>query len=51
VMCVDYSVGKRYLERQRNGPDFKGPFHLRLGALRLPERTLIFDNGTTAPLG
>jgi len=51
VMCVDYSVGKRYLERQRNGPNFKGPFHLRLGALRLPERTLIFDNGTTAPLG
>jgi hypothetical protein len=51
VMCVDYSVGKRYLERQRKGPGFQGPFHLRLGALRLPERTLVFDNGTTAPLG
>ncbi len=50
VMCVDYSVGKRFQERQRKGADFKGPFHLRLGALRLPERLLVFDDGATVPV-
>lgn len=43
AMCVDYSVGKRFLERA--APDFAGVFKTRLAALRLPERVLIFDDG------
>jgi hypothetical protein len=36
VMCVDYSVGRRFRERI-DGP-LIGPYLTRLGALRLPER-------------
>ncbi len=39
AMCVDYSVGKRFMERARAG--FDGVFQTRLAALRLPERVLI----------
>jgi hypothetical protein len=42
VFCVDFSAGGRWTERKSRGPvgkDFK------LGALRWPERTLIFDDG------
>lgn len=49
AMCIDYSVGKRFLECA--APDFAGVFQTRLAALRLPERVLIFDNGETLPLG
>jgi hypothetical protein len=41
TVCIDFSVGKRYLER--SSPEFAGAFHTRLAALRLPERELIFD--------
>lgn len=44
AMCVDYSVGKRFMERA--APNFSGVFRTRLAALRLPERVLIFDDGT-----
>lgn len=50
VMCIDYSVGWRYRERALNGPGFQGPWQFRLGALRLPEMVLVFDNGSTVPV-
>jgi hypothetical protein len=41
VFCVDYSVGRRFLERTRGTTtDFQGG----LAALRWPERTLVFDD-------
>lgn len=40
VFCVDYSVGKRYHDRQQ-----QAEFSQHLGALRLPEQRLIFENG------
>jgi hypothetical protein len=47
AMCIDYSVGKRWRERlDRPGQ----PFCTQLGALRLPERMLIFDTGERQPL-
>lgn len=41
VFCVDYSVGKRYLDRQQGVA-----FRHRLGALRFPENILSFEDGT-----
>lgn len=41
VFCVDYSVGKRYLDRQQGIA-----FRHRLGALRFPDNILIFEDGT-----
>ncbi|QWT21321.1 metallophosphoesterase [Bacillus sp. NP157] len=38
VYCIDYSVGRRFQERLRGGA-----FQTRLGALRWPERQLVFD--------
>jgi hypothetical protein len=47
AMCMDYSIGKRWRERhERPGQ----PFRTQLGALRLPERVLIFDDGQQLPL-
>jgi len=41
VFCVDYSVGRRFLERFRGRRrDFDGG----LAALRFPERALVFDD-------
>jgi hypothetical protein len=48
AMCIDYSAGKRFMERA--APGFNGVFQTRLAALRLPERVLIFDNGEELPL-
>jgi hypothetical protein len=48
AVCVDYSVGKRWRERLAHGGN--GPFRARLGALRWPEGTLVFDNGESVPL-
>lgn len=42
VMCVDYSAGKRFKERLQ--PGFDGTYRSRLGALRLPEMRLVYDN-------
>jgi hypothetical protein len=44
AMCIDYSVGKRFMERA--APGFDGVFQTRLAALRLPERVLIFEDGS-----
>ncbi|MGH7171794.1 MAG: metallophosphoesterase, partial [Gemmataceae bacterium] len=49
AMCVDYSVGKRFIERA--APDFAGVFQTRLAALRLPERVLFFDERCELQLG
>ena len=45
VLCIDYSVGYRWKERQKVGAG--GPFVTRLAALRVPEMVLIFEDGTT----
>ena len=42
VFCVDYSVGRRYEERDRGR---EAPFESRLAAMRWPERELVFDDG------
>ncbi len=43
VFCVDYSVGRRFLERAYGGPGPDG-YTGGLAALRWPERTLVFDD-------
>ena len=40
VWCIDFSIGRRYLERHKNKPAAG-----RLAALRWPERELVFDTG------
>lgn len=45
VFCVDFSVGARWKNRLPE-TDNKGVF--RLAALRFPEETLMFDDGTVA---
>ena len=40
VFCVDYSVGKRYLDRHQ-----QRPFTDQLCALRFPENKLLFEDG------
>jgi hypothetical protein len=42
VFCVDYAVGGRYVER---GQGRTAEFKCRLGAMRWPERDLVFDDG------
>lgn len=42
VFCVDYSVGARAQARTFNRPNA----HMKLAALRWPERTLVFDDGS-----
>lgn len=51
VFCLDYSVGRRYLERWHGrGPDTG--FRTGLAAMRWPERTLVFDDQAgTDPVG
>lgn len=41
VFCVDYSVGKRYLDRQQ-----QRAYSNQIAALRFPERTLMLEDGT-----
>lgn len=48
VYCVDYSVGQRYLERQRDSQeDYLG----KLAALRYPEWEVVHDDGTRVSIG
>jgi hypothetical protein len=42
AFCVDYSVGRRFVERHRGNPG--GPFDGGLAALRWPERQLLFED-------
>ncbi|MBL8199592.1 MAG: metallophosphoesterase [Chromatiales bacterium] len=47
AFCVDFSVGVRYRERAHHpGASFLG----RLGAVRWPERELVYDDGERLPL-
>jgi len=47
AFCVDFSVGVRYRERPLlAGRTYRG----RLGAVRWPERELVFDDGERLPL-
>jgi hypothetical protein len=47
AFCLDFSVGVRYRERPlRPGRTYQG----RLGAVRWPERELVFDDGERMPL-
>jgi len=52
AFCVDFSVGVRYRERARDpGKPFPGRRFLgRLGAVRWPERELVYDDGERLPL-
>ena len=43
VFCVDYSVGARAQARTFGRPHA----HMKLAALRWPERSLVFDDGST----
>ena len=45
VFCVDYCVGARWIARKKGQPVND---HYKLAALRWPERTLMFDDGSTA---
>ncbi len=47
AFCVDFSVGVRYRERALKS---RKPFLGRLGAVRWPERELVFDDGERLPL-
>ena len=42
AICVDFGVGKRHLERLAEKQSFKS----KLAAARLPERQIVFDDGT-----
>jgi len=44
VMCIDFSVGMRFLERNRARPSVPERFESCLAALRLPEWQLVFDD-------
>ncbi|MDE0895900.1 MAG: metallophosphoesterase [Planctomycetota bacterium] len=43
VWCIDFSVGKRFLERHGQGAEAR--FTGRLACLRWPEREIVFDDG------
>lgn len=43
VFCLDYAVGRRFLERWEGRSDATG-FQTGLAAMRWPERTLVFDD-------
>lgn len=45
VFCVDFSIGKQWLRRQQAAQGLPMA-DVRLAALRWPEKTLMFDNGT-----
>jgi hypothetical protein len=47
AFCVDFGVGKRWTERRAGTTN---RFTHRLAALRIPEWTLVFDNGEVRPL-
>ncbi len=44
AICIDYAVAKRWMER--NASNFNHTFKSKLAALRYPEMTLVFDDGS-----
>ena len=49
AVCIDYAVAKRWMERK--SPRFNGKFKAKLAALRIPEMTVVFDDGEVERLG
>lgn len=49
VICIDYAVGKRHLERLT--PGLNGKHRAMLAAFRFPEKRIVFDDGTEAHIG
>jgi len=47
VFCVDFSIGRRFLERERR---LRPGASTRLGAVRWPEAELVFDDGARHPI-
>jgi hypothetical protein len=47
VYCLDFGVGARYKERAAG---VAAGFRTRLGAVRWPEREVVFDDGSRAAL-
>jgi len=47
VYCIDFSVGGRYVERVTGAAEFQ----CRLAALRVPEWTVVHDDGETWDIG
>jgi hypothetical protein len=48
AMCIDYSAGKRWMERA--GSISPEEYRTALAALRWPEKILVFDSGKCVPL-
>jgi len=46
AICADFAVAKRWQERKQS---FNGTFRGCLGAVRLPDNCVVFDNGDTEP--
>jgi hypothetical protein len=49
AVCMDFGVGKLWIERLT--PGFSGSFKAKLGALRLPEETVVLDDRTSFKIG
>jgi hypothetical protein len=47
AICADFAVAKRWRERKQ--PSFNGTFKGCLGAMRIPDNCVVFDNGDTEP--
>jgi hypothetical protein len=48
AVCVDFGVSTRW--KQRTQKKFNGSYRGKLGALRIPEQVLVFDDGINIPL-
>lgn len=49
AICVDFAVAKRWQERKAS--TFDGTFRGCLGAVRIPEMCVVFDNGDVEQIG
>lgn len=48
AICADFVVAKRW--KERTAATFNGTYRGQLGAVRLPERVVVFDNGEIKPI-
>ena len=48
AICADFVVAKRW--KERTAATFNGTYRGQLGAVRLPERVVVFDNGEIRPI-
>lgn len=49
AICTDFAVAKRWQERKESS--FNGSFRGCLGAIRIPENCVVFDNGDIEQIG